>query len=198
MRHMASSPLAVCWCCGTIAPTANYPETVMPEDASQKLHTELGIPADYATKRGLRAYRESTDLIDIGPNLVGRMQRLTPSAASKWQQMVEAAAVDNIRLLLVSGFRSYDYQATLIRNKLDRGQCLDDILKVNAAPGYSQHHSGNAIDIATPGTRPLTEGFEDSDAFAWLHKNANKFDFSMTYPRNNPSGIIYEPWHWSL
>ena len=27
---------------------------------------------------------------------------------------------------------------------------------------------------------------------------AGAFGFSMTYPRDNPWGIIYEPWHWSL
>jgi LAS superfamily LD-carboxypeptidase LdcB len=25
-----------------------------------------------------------------------------------------------------------------------------------------------------------------------------KFDFSMTYPRGNRFGFIYEPWHWAL
>ena len=56
----------------------------------QELHRQLGIPANYGGERNLPLYEEATDLIDIGPNLVGRMQRLTPQAAAKWQQMVEA------------------------------------------------------------------------------------------------------------
>jgi len=170
----------------------------MLNDINQKLHKELGIPADYATSRDLPTYAEAVKLVDVGPNLVGRMQRLTPVAAAKWQQMVEAASGDGIRLLIVSGFRSFDYQADLIRNKLDSGQAIDEILLVSAAPGYSQHHTGNAIDIATPGSRPLTEEFETSEAFTWLGENAKPFGFSMTYPRDNPHGIVYEPWHWSL
>ena len=174
------------------------PVITMLKNINEKLHKELGIPADYASSRHLPAYAETGELVEVGPNLVGRMQRLTPVAAAKWQQMVEAASGDGIRLLIVSGFRSFDYQADLIRNKLNSGQTIDEILQVSAAPGHSQHHTGNAIDIATPGSRPLTEEFETSDAFAWLTANAEKYEFSMTYPRDNPHGLIYEPWHWSL
>ena len=164
----------------------------------QKLHQELGIPADYGSERNLPRYEESTDLIAVGPNLVGRMQQLTPEAAVKWQQMVEAAAGSGVRLLIVSGYRSYEYQAELIHKKIAAGQSIEEILKVSAAPGYSQHHTGMAVDIATPGSRPLTEEFEMSDAFEWLTRHAAEYGFSMTYPRDNPHGFIFEPWHWAL
>lgn len=164
----------------------------------KKLHRELGVPADYASRRKLPLYREATDLVDVGPNLVGRMQRLTPEAAVKWQQMLSSAAEEGVRLLIVSGFRSLGYQAELIRKKLASGQAISEILRVNAAPGFSQHHSGVAVDIATPGSRPLTEEFENSEAFSWLVGNAAEFGFSMTYPRNNLWGFVYEPWHWAL
>ena len=167
-------------------------------DRNRKLHLELGIPDDYAAARDLPYWEETSDLTDVGENLVGRMQRLTPTAAAQWQKMVAAAANDAVRLLIVSGFRSFDYQAALIRRKLDTGQSIDDILQVNAAPGYSEHHTGTAIDIATPGSRPLTEEFEESEAFAWLTKHAAEFGFRMTFPRDNPWGIDYEPWHWAL
>lgn len=166
--------------------------------ACKSLHEALEIPADYGREPALPVYEEASELVDVGPNLVGRMQSLTPQAASSWQQMVEAAAADAIRLLIVSGFRSYEYQAQLIRNKLDAGQKMAEILKVSAAPGFSQHHSGMAVDVASPGSRPLTEEFELSDAFAWLTENAGTYGFSMTYPRDNPYGFVFEPWHWSL
>ena len=162
------------------------------------MYQDLGIPADYGQDRCLPHYSEANELVEVGPNLVGRMQRLTPDTAARWQQLVEAASDDGIRLLIVSGFRSYEYQARLIRDKLAAGQSIEEILEVNAAPGFSQHHSGDSVDIATPGSRPLTEEFEESDAFAWLNKNAGNFGFSMTYPRDNSCGFIYEPWHWAV
>ena len=163
----------------------------------RELHEELGIRADYGHKTGQPAFAEAEELVEVGPNLVGRMQRLTPRAAERWREMVAAAAVDGVALLIVSGFRSIQYQADLIRNKLKAGQPIEGILQVNTAPGFSEHHTGLAVDIATPGSRPLTEEFEHTEAFRWLQRNASRFGFSMTYPRDNPWGVIYEPWHWS-
>jgi len=164
----------------------------------RELHKELGIPDDYGRAGGPPAFEESQELVDVGPNLVGRMQRLTPEAARHWRAMVEAAANDEVRLLIVSGFRSVEYQAALIRKKINAGQSIDAILEVNTAPGHSEHHTGQAVDIATPGSRPLTEEFGSTDAFRWLELNASGHGFSLTYSRDNPWGIAYEPWHWSL
>ena len=163
----------------------------------RELHQELGIPDDYGLDGRKPVFEEATDLVDIGPNLVGRTQRLTPATAHKWGELVAAAAADGVTLLIVSGFRDIDYQARLIRKKINAGQVVSDILRVNAAPGFSEHHTGRAVDIATPGSRPLTEEFEDTDAFRWLIQSAARFGFSMTYPRDNSYGFIYEPWHWA-
>lgn len=164
----------------------------------RELHHELGIPDDYGGNGGPPVFDEALELVEVGPNLVGRTQRLTPQTAERWASMVAAAKAVEVPLLLVSGYRSVDYQAGLIRNKINAGQTIDEILSVNAAPGYSEHHTGQAVDIATLGSRPLTEEFESTVAFAWLCKNAENFSFSMTYPRDNPWGFIYEPWHWSI
>lgn len=162
------------------------------------IHQQLGIPADYGQDGGPPLFEEARELVDVGPNLVGRMQRLTPLAAARWVKMGAAAAADGITLMLVSGFRSIDYQASLIRNKLGNGQTIETILTVNAAPGYSEHHTGQAVDVATPGSRPLTEEFDTTPAFDWLTREAARFGFSLSYPRDNPYGFIYEPWHWSI
>lgn len=163
----------------------------------RELHQKLGIPENYGQDGLKPAYDEATSLVEVGPNMVGRMQSLAIATAAAWQEMLQAASADGVTLMLVSGFRSIEYQAGLIQKKLDAGQSLSEILAVNAAPGFSEHHSGRAIDIATPGSRPLTEEFEQSAAFAWLERNAARFGFSMTYPRDNPQGFIYEPWHWA-
>ena len=111
--------------------------------------------------------------------------------------MCQAAAQDSVELQIVSAFRSVEYQLGILQRKLDRGQPIAEILRVSAAPGYSEHHSGRALDITTPGFAALEEEFENSPAFAWLKKNARRFGFRMSYPRRNPHGIAYEPWHWS-
>ena len=164
----------------------------------RELHQELGIQADYGQQTGLPVFEEASELVEVGLNVVGRMQSLTPAAAARWTDMVEAAAGDELALMIVSGYRGFQYQADLIRKKIAAGQLISEILAVNTAPGFSEHHTGLAVDIATPGSRPLTEDFENTEAFGWLRREAGRFGFSMTYPRDNPWGIIYEPWHWSL
>jgi D-alanyl-D-alanine carboxypeptidase len=160
------------------------------------LLAELNIPEGYGADPCLMTYPETTTLEDVGENIVGRMQKLRPVSAAAWHTMQAAAAAVDIELLLVSGFRSIEYQAGLIRRKLNAGQAIADILQVNVAPGYSQHHTGDAVDIATPGYKPLVEEFEDSPAFEWLRNNAAQYGFTLSYPRDNPEGITYEPWHW--
>ena len=163
----------------------------------RELHSELGIPENYGLDGTKPVFDEATDLVEVGPNLVGRMQTLTRATADQWNRMQAAAAADGVQLLIVSGFRSVEYQARLIRKKINAGQSVSEILSVNAAPGFSEHHTGRAIDIASPGSRPLTEEFEDSDAFRWLQEHAGTYGFSMSYPRNNAAGFVYEPWHWA-
>ena len=73
---------------------------------------------------------------------------------------------------------------------------MPEILTVNAAPGYSEHHSGLALDLGAPGEPPAQESFERTATFAWLTQKACTYGFAMSYPRDNPYGIVYEPWHW--
>lgn len=162
-----------------------------------ELFADLGIPSDYGRDPRRPRFTEATELVDVEPNVVGTMQRLAPDTAAAWQKMKHSAAADGVPLLLVSGFRSVRHQADIIRRKLAAGQSIGAILAVNAAPGFSEHHTGRAVDIATPGTRPLTAEFEGSAAFIWLQANAAAFGFRMPYDRGNRFGFEYEPWHWS-
>ncbi|MFX5776691.1 D-alanyl-D-alanine carboxypeptidase family protein, partial [Acinetobacter baumannii] len=52
---------------------------------------------------------------------------------------------------------------------------------MNAAPGFSEHHSGHALDIGTPGDAPAEESFETTDAFAWLQAHAGGHGFHLSY-----------------
>jgi len=155
----------------------------------------LGVPRDYGRVRKVRRVREPSHLASIGLDTQGREQFLAPRAARAWTRLSEAAARDGVELQVVSAFRSVEYQLGILKRKLERGQSMEQILRVSAAPGYSEHHSGRALDVTTPGFAALEEEFENSPAFAWLKKHARRFGFHLSYPRRNPHGIAYEPWH---
>jgi D-alanyl-D-alanine carboxypeptidase len=162
------------------------------------LHSGFGIPGDYAERRQLALCEEAGELVSIGPDSLGRDQRMTPKAAQAWQRMQTDAAKAGVQLLVVSAFRSVEYQCALIQRKLDRGMKIAEVLKINAAPGYSEHHTGRAVDITAPDCQPLEVGFERSSAYAWLTAHGGEYGFKLSYPRNNPHGINYEPWHWAF
>lgn len=165
----------------------------------RQIHQALNIPETFATDRKLPLQREATELVEVTPHSDHRKKhRLTPSTANAWANMVDAARQDHITLILVSGFRGLEYQRNLIENKLQKGQKILDILTLLAPPGYSEHHTGTAIDLTTTNCPPCVEHFENTEAFAWLQKNAGKFGFSLSYPRDNPYGFVYEPWHWAF
>ena len=174
----------------------NCTDTLAPQLAS--LHRELEIPPTYTFDRQLAPQPEATetDLVDVGLNPDGRLVQLTAAAAEAWSAMQGTAQRDGISLLAVSGFRSVARQAEIIRGKLNAGQPIASILRFIAAPGFSEHHTGDALDIGSPGNTTLEEEFATTPAYRWLELNAGKFGFSLSYPRGNSTGIGYEPWHW--
>lgn len=168
------------------------------ESRIARLHERLGIPNDYAARVGLPLQPEPSELVEVSPGRTRRRHWLEPATAARWARMEAAAEGDGIALRLVSAYRSPEYQARLIEAKLERGESIDEVLRVNAAPGHSEHHTGRAVDLGVAGERPLTEDFEDTPAFAWLQAHAGAFGFVMSYPRDNAAGIVYEPWHWAV
>jgi len=162
----------------------------------RQLHAALGISEDYASQCKLPLCPEPDSLVDTELDFYQRPQKLTQAAFDAWTAMKTAATEQGFSLFLISAFRGLQYQHDLIARKLQNGQTIEQILVVNAAPGFSQHHTGCAVDVGTLGCDALTIEFENTEVFQWLKENAGSFDFYMSYPRNNAYGIDYEPWHW--
>ena len=158
--------------------------------------SSLGIDEDLISACKLPLCEDADHLVSAGLDIFNREQFVTSSTLTCWSKMQSAAAEEDITLAIVSAFRSVEYQYELIRNKLAQGQLIHNIVQVNAIPGFSEHHTGKAIDIGTDDCDPLTEEFDTTPAFQWLTANAHLFEFTMSYPKNNATNIIYEPWHW--
>jgi hypothetical protein len=147
-------------------------------------------------RRGLRRIAEPPLLMPIGRDRYGRQHWLTAAAAQALVRLRCAASADGIELEVISSYRSIRAQAAIVERKRRSGLSLDEIYAVNAPPGYSEHHSGACVDLAVPEQTPLTEDFERTPAFRWLSEHASDFGWRMSFPRGNPYGYIYEPWHW--
>ena len=136
------------------------------------------------------------DLLAVTPD--GSV-KLRKAAAAKYQEMANAAAASGIYFAPISGFRSVeDQQHVFFDVKAERRQNASKRAEVSAPPGYSEHHTGYAIDLgdgSAPDTN-LSPSFENTQAFKWLEANAATFSFEMSFPKNNRQGVSYEPWHW--
>ncbi|MFP8965391.1 D-alanyl-D-alanine carboxypeptidase family protein [Pokkaliibacter sp. CJK22405] len=177
--------------------------TTQPMNASPSLSLktaellqQLGIDPQLISGRPLPYYEEATELVHTDTHRSGKMFYLTSPASKAWQAMKAAAEADGVELYMVSAFRGLEYQCELIERKLANGQSAEAILTVLAPPGCSEHHTGRAIDINTPGCAAADESFADTAAYAWLVANARHFGFVLSFPPDNEWGFIYEPWHW--
>ncbi len=105
--------------------------------------------------------------------------------------MIEAAEQDGITLDISSAYRSYQYQEWLFQYWVERlGQ--EQAERSSARPGSSQHQLGTAIDFGS-----ITGPFAEHPAGRWLAREAHRFGFSLSYPRDleDITGYIFEPWH---
>ena len=149
--------------------------------------------------RFLEAPRAS--LVPIDPGLEGGEPPpilLRRSAAEAFRAMRLAAANDGVAVFPISGFRSVARQDVVFRKGMaTRRQTVAERAAVSAPPGYSEHHTGYAIDVGASPEDELTPAFERTSASRWLARNARDFGFENSFPADAPrvSGVAHEPWH---
>lgn len=157
---------------------------------------DLGISAELISARALAICVEPRALVVAEHGEDDREHLLVPAAAAAWKQLTAAARNDGIHLQIASAFRSIERQTEIVRRKLEGGLSIDAVLSVSAPPGFSEHHTGRAVDVTTVGCPPLEVAFAHTDAFRWLSLRAQEFGFTLSYPEGNSHGYQYEPWHW--
>ena len=108
--------------------------------------------------------------------------------------MAEVALEDSVHLLVRSGYRSPEFQLKLLRRRLESGQSFRSVMWAVAPPGYSQHHTGRAVDLTSAEDDSLV--FAARKAYRWLRENADRFGFSETFKPDNEHPPASESWHW--
>ena len=97
-----------------------------------------------------------------------------------------------------SGYRSISYQQK-VWNDCVNLKGLEHTKKYVAKPGYSEHHTGLAVDfVIYENDKYITEhDMKMHPAIKIIHDNAYKFGFILRYPegKENITGYNYEPWH---
>lgn len=124
------------------------------------------------------------------------------------KQMIDDAQNDGIELVVVSAYRSFEKQEQniqeSIQDRIDRlgmteEEARIDTLREVQLPGCSEHNAGISADIMSDKYTSMDDdGFKNTEAFAWLQKNAAKYGFILRYPEDGfeKTGINFEPWHY--
>lgn len=137
-------------------------------------------PIDYAP----------ADLVSVDGYLV------SAQIAPHLQDMMAAAAADNVPFGLTSAFRSYANQVTTYNGWAATNGSTAKADTVSARPGYSEHQTGFAVDLNAPGC--ALECFATTPQYEWLQQHAADYGFVQRYYDGYQSVTGYSPeaWHY--
>lgn len=158
-----------------------------------------GPPVCLVTRQqGVSAGYTPPDLVPLPARVsASNGLRLRREAADALLRLVAAAASDGFPLFALSAYRSFAEQERILRDEIAAfGREVAE--RQVAQPGHSEHQLGLAADMTgarTPYDLRAAWGAEPDGQ--WLAKNAPRFGYVISYPRDKESvtGYIYEPWH---
>ncbi len=103
-------------------------------------------------------------------------------------------ATQNGNIMARSGYRTLDYQEQLYEEDLAENGA--DSSSLVAMPGYSEHHTGLAVDFTTYDGKHYAD-FDGEGDYAWIMENCYKYGFINRYPagKEKLTFIDNEPWH---
>ena len=121
-------------------------------------------------------------------------------ALEKYNELREALLRENVTIELDSCYRSVSAQEQIVKDFTEKyGE--DYVKKYVAVPGYSEHHTGLAIDICIIKDGELVNENDDMIAqreiFAKIHEKLADYGFILRYleGKDEITGYAYEPWH---
>lgn len=125
---------------------------------------------------------------------VGNGMVMREDAADAFLEMLKGAEADDIQIVPRTGYRNYDFQRTLYESY--KAKDPENVDTYSARPGYSEHHTGLAIDMTVSGSQDLQD-FVGTKEAEWVYANCHNYGFIVRYTEDNKeiTGFMDEPWH---
>ena len=117
--------------------------------------------------------RTLVEIVDV----THEIERIALDTLDAYLKLVDAAAEDDVKVAINSGFRSYSEQKALYEGYKKHLPGYN----LAARPGSSKHQNGIAFDIRVAGG-------PGDPVYEWLKKNGPSHGFIRT--------VNKEPWHW--
>ena len=135
----------------------------------------------------------------VKADVIGQLQDMRADAAAALEEMFAACKAETgVSLKAVSGYRSYQRQATIYENKLEKVKTKEKADQYVARPGASEHQLGLAMDLGQKSDDVnLTSSFGKTKGGKWVAENCWRFGFILRYQEGweDVTGYEYEPWH---
>ena len=170
---------------------------ILENDFYKNIETITPIGYDFIVNKNYKLDKNyiPNDLEIIDINYSCENKYLRKRAKIQFEKMAKDAKKNNLNIIAVSTYRSYDYQKNLYSNYVkEKGEEYANMASAKA--GHSEHQTGLAVDISDKSLD--YDNFENTKEFKWVSKNAHKYGFILRYPKAkfHTTGFKYEPWHY--
>ncbi len=119
---------------------------------------------------------------------------------SAFLELQEACEKSGVTIEVCDAYRSVEEQETIVR-KFTEKYGEEYVRQYVAVPGYSEHHTGLAIDVHLIVDGNLIEENDDlmecEEEWEIVHSKLADYGFILRFPEGKEeiTGIEYEPWH---
>ena len=187
------------------APTENNSETAVEEkiDYLVLVNKENKLPDNWEDIVELAKQKNDLGDIKVGEDqdyIRDREFEVEKTALKAFNKLQAALKEDGIIIFLDSTYRSVARQQE-IWDEYEEKEGKEYVQKYVAVPGYSEHHTGLAIDICIAKNGKIIndndEMLKQKKTFAKIHERLAEFGFILRYPdgKDDITGYSYEPWH---
>ena len=148
------------------------------------------LPDDYEAKLPLITVKNS----------FGKEFQIEPETYRHFEQLRTAVKQKGIQIELDSVYRSVARQKEIVA-EFTQKYGADYVKQYVAVPGYSEHHTGLAVDICLVVDGKIIDDNDEmiaqKEIFAQIHPLLADYGFILRYPqgKENLTGYSYEPWH---
>lgn len=122
------------------------------------------------------------------------------------EQMIDDAKEDGMQLMICSSYRDIKKQDSLVDKSIAKWmkkgmgytEAFYKTKEQIALTGYSEHHTGLAVDIVGKSHQSLDAAQADTKEAKWLNEHAYEYGFVLRYPadKEKETMISFESWHY--
>ena len=182
----------------TIAPAAEATEAPAAEPTGNPIGEELDLPWYLILVNNSHPVPDLGDLEGValkGEQMVDR--RMYPYL----QKMFDDYRAQGGAIRVNTSYRTIADQEEMVQVKFNKyknmGHNDEEAMRlaytVAAKPGFSEHHTGLAVDVVSSDWEKCT----NEECWAWMAENCQNYGFILRFPegKEHITGISYEPWH---